>query len=138
MPATVEAPAEVAAVTAGAAIAAVAAGVAALNCTPNTCSSDCSILLNRFCAAPTGICAAVSLLESSEIPRCEPFLWPCRWRLPGGTAEGAELKFAIDDIRVSLRFGVAKSFTHANLWMGSSGSDLPRAAAKRPCVAARG
>jgi len=43
---------------------AVAAGVAVLGCTPIACSSDRNRLPNRFCAVPTGTCAAVSVLES--------------------------------------------------------------------------
>ena len=89
-----------AAALAGVAAAAVPAGAVALNCTPITCSSDCSRLPNRFCWVPTGTGAAVllSLLsESSADATCEPFLWPCAWVLSCGSA-GVDVKFAIEDI----------------------------------------
>jgi hypothetical protein len=38
-----------------------------LGCTPTTCCSDCKRLPNRFCAVPTGTCAAVSVLESEPL-----------------------------------------------------------------------
>jgi hypothetical protein len=51
--------------------------------------------------APGGICAAVSLLELSVDSMCEPRLWPCGCTLTGGNADGAELRFAIEDMGVS-------------------------------------
>jgi hypothetical protein len=35
-------------------------------------------------------------------PTRELFLWPCEWAVREDSAEGAELKPAMDDIRVSL------------------------------------
>ena len=88
-----------------------AAGVTALavagaaDCTPMTCSSDCNMLLNRFCCVPagTGVMASPSESESPLVDSTrEPFLWPCEWAVMDESAEGAELKLAMDDIGVSL------------------------------------
>jgi hypothetical protein len=88
--------------TAGAAALAVAA---VAGWTPMTCSSDCNMLLNRFCCVPagTGVIASPSesLLVDVDSTR-EPFLWPCVWAVMEESAEGAELKLAMDDIGVSL------------------------------------
>ena len=35
-------------------------------------------------------------------PTCEPLLCPCEWAVMADSAEGAELKLAMDDIGVSL------------------------------------
>jgi len=46
-------------------------------CNPMSCSSALKAFPNRFCAEPTGICAAVLLPESADKSSGEPFLWPC-------------------------------------------------------------
>src|ERR1700735_5482165 len=92
--AVVAAPEDVAVADTAVAGVTVAVGVAVVDCTPITCSSDCRRLPNRFCAAPGGACPAVPLLESSVDSTCEPRLWPCGCTLTGGSADGAELKFA--------------------------------------------
>ena len=74
------------------------AGAVAPNCTPITCSSDCSIEPNRFCCVVAGTCAVVALPESSMESSCELFLWPRPWALTDGSAEVADVKFAIVDM----------------------------------------
>lgn len=78
-----------------------AAGVAA--CTPMVCSSVCNIRANRFCCVlgVTGVMASPSesLVLDSTV---ELFLCPCEWAVREDSAEGAELKLAMDDIGASL------------------------------------
>jgi hypothetical protein len=72
-----------------------AAGFVAMGagCAPMTCCSELNKLPKRFCAAPTGIAAAVPLEESAVESNGEPFLWPWPWGIfsagkVGVTAEG--------------------------------------------------
>jgi hypothetical protein len=67
------------------------------NCTPIACSSDCSNEPNGFCVAPAVAGAAVALSESVLDCTCEPFLWPCGWILPSGSADGVDVRFVIED-----------------------------------------
>ena len=84
----------------GAVVAAVgvAPGAVEANCTPITCSNDCSSEPNKFCAVAAGTCAAVELPESAVGSSCEVFLCPCGWALTSGSADGEDVKFAIVDM----------------------------------------
>jgi hypothetical protein len=95
-------PAVVLAVVLATGVAALAvAGVA--GCTPMTCSSDCNMLLNRFCCVPAGTGVIASPADSLLVDSTrEAFLWPCEWAVMEDSAESAELKLATDDIGVSL------------------------------------
>ena len=82
--------------------AAALAEAAVAGCTPITCSSDCNMLLNKFCWVPAGTGVMASPSESLLVDStCEPFLCPCEWAVMADSAEGAELKLAMDDIGVS-------------------------------------
>ena len=84
----------------GAVVAAVvvALGAVEANCTPITCSNDCSSEPNKFCAVAAGTCAAVELPESAVGSSCEVFLCPCGWALTSGSADDEGVKFAIVDM----------------------------------------
>jgi hypothetical protein len=83
----------------GAVVAAAAVeGAVEANCTPITCSNDCSSEPNKFCAVAAGTCAAVELPESAVGSSCEVFLCPCGWALTSGSADDEDVKFAIVDM----------------------------------------
>jgi hypothetical protein len=46
---------------------------------PMTCCSELNKLPRRFCAVPTGIGAAVVVVEFAVGSNGEPFLWPWPW-----------------------------------------------------------